>query len=56
MGNLQSGALLTFKTWSYTFGGLAMSAREAFMENFIGGIRVPAVKVGRFAFTSATEF
>jgi PmbA protein len=30
--------------------------REAFLENFIGGIRVPAVKVGRFAFTSATEF
>jgi len=30
--------------------------REAFMENFIGGIRVPALKIGRFTFTSATEF
>ena len=30
--------------------------REAFMENFIGGIRVPALKIGRFEFTSATEF
>ncbi len=30
--------------------------REAFMENFIGGIRVPALKIGKFAFTSATEF
>jgi len=30
--------------------------REAFMENFIGGMRVPALKIGRFAFTSATEF
>jgi predicted Zn-dependent protease len=30
--------------------------REAFMENFIGGVRVPALKIGEFAFTSATEF
>ena len=30
--------------------------REAFLENFIGGIRVPALKLRRFAFTSATEF
>jgi predicted Zn-dependent protease len=30
--------------------------REGFMENFIGGVRVPAVKIGRFTFTSATEF
>ncbi len=30
--------------------------REAFMENLIGGIRVPALKIGRFTFTSATEF
>jgi predicted Zn-dependent protease len=30
--------------------------REAFFENFIGGIRVPPVKLLRFAFTSATEF
>jgi len=31
-------------------------AREAFMENFIGAVRVPALKIGSFAFTSATEF
>jgi len=30
--------------------------REGFMENFIGGVRVPALKIGRFTFTSATEF
>jgi len=30
--------------------------REAFMENFIGAVRVPALKIGRFEFTSATEF
>ena len=30
--------------------------REAFMENFIGGLRVPALKIARFTFTSATEF
>lgn len=30
--------------------------REAFMENLIGGIRVPALKIDRFTFTSATEF
>jgi len=30
--------------------------REAFLENFIGRIRVPALKLRRFAFTSATEF
>jgi PmbA protein len=30
--------------------------REAFMENFIGGFKVPALKIGRFEFTSATEF
>ncbi len=30
--------------------------REAFMETFIGGIRVPALKIGRFTFTSATTF
>jgi PmbA protein len=29
---------------------------EAFLENFIGGYRVPALKLRRFAFTSATEF
>jgi PmbA protein len=33
-----------------------MLTREAFLENFIGGIRVPALKIGRFEFTSATEF
>jgi len=31
-------------------------ASEAFFENFIGGMRVPALKLRRFAFTSATEF
>jgi PmbA protein len=30
--------------------------REAFMENFIGGFSVPALKIARFEFTSATEF
>ena len=30
--------------------------RGAFMESFIGGMRVPALKIGRVAFTSATEF
>jgi PmbA protein len=30
--------------------------REGFMENFIGGVRVPALKIGSFTFTSATEF
>jgi PmbA protein len=30
--------------------------RETFMENMIGGIRVPALKIGRFTFTSTTEF
>lgn len=30
--------------------------REAFMENFIGGIRVPALKIRRFTFTGTTEF
>ena len=30
--------------------------REAFMENLIGGTRAPALKIGRFTFTSATEF
>jgi PmbA protein len=30
--------------------------RECFMENFIGGIRAPALKIGGFQFTSATEF
>jgi PmbA protein len=30
--------------------------REAFMENMIGGIRAPALKIGRFTFTSTTEF
>jgi predicted Zn-dependent protease len=30
--------------------------REGFMENFIGGVRVPALKIDRFTFTSATEF
>lgn len=37
-------------------GREAKLTREAFMENFIGGIRVPALKLRRFAFTSATEF
>jgi PmbA protein len=37
-------------------GGETKLTREAFLENFIGGIRVPALKIGRFAFTSATEF
>ncbi len=30
--------------------------REGFMENFIGGVRVPPLKVSRFTFTSTTEF
>ena len=30
--------------------------RAAFMESFIGGIRVPALKIGRSSSTSATEF
>jgi predicted Zn-dependent protease len=30
--------------------------REAFMENLIGGIRVPALKIARFTFTSTTDF
>ena len=34
----------------------AKLTREAFLENFIGGVRVPALKLKRFAFTSATEF
>jgi len=37
-------------------GREAALTREAFMEDFIGGMRVPALKIGRFAFTSATEF
>ena len=42
--------------------GVEMMCREtkltrgAFMESFIEGMRVPALKIGRFAFTSATEF
>lgn len=30
--------------------------REGFMEDFIGGVRVPALKIGKFTFTSTTEF
>jgi len=30
--------------------------REGFMESFIGGAGAPALKIGRFTFTSATEF
>jgi PmbA protein len=37
-------------------GREAKLTREAFLENFIGGVRVPALKLRRFAFTSATEF
>lgn len=37
-------------------GREAKLGREAFMENFIGGIRVPALKIGKFTFTSTTEF
>jgi PmbA protein len=37
-------------------GREAVLTREAFLENFIGGTRVPALKLRRFAFTSATEF
>jgi PmbA protein len=37
-------------------GREAVLTREAFLENFIGGYRVPALKLCRFAFTSATEF
>jgi PmbA protein len=37
-------------------GREAVLTREAFLENFIGGYRVPALKLRRFAFTSATEF
>jgi hypothetical protein len=29
---------------------------QTFAERFIRGIRVPALKLRRFAFTSATEF
>jgi predicted Zn-dependent protease len=34
----------------------AVLTREAFLEYFIGGMRVPALKLRKFAFTSATEF
>jgi PmbA protein len=37
-------------------GREAVLTREAFLENFIGGYRVPALKLRRFAFSSATEF
>jgi PmbA protein len=37
-------------------GREAKLGREAFMETFIGGIRVPALKIGKFTFTSTTEF
>jgi PmbA protein len=36
-------------------GREAKIGREGFMENFIGGVRAPALKIGRFTFTSATE-
>lgn len=36
--------------------GETMLTREAFLESFIGGIRVPALKIASFEFTSATEF
>ncbi len=37
-------------------GREAVLTREAFFENFIGGIRIPALKLRKFVFTSATEF
>ena len=37
-------------------GHETMMGREAFLENFIGGVRVPALKIGKFTFTSTTEF
>ena len=32
------------------------STRAARVDTFIEGMRVPALKIARFAFTSATEF
>jgi predicted Zn-dependent protease len=37
-------------------GREAKLTREASLENFIGGVRVPPLKLKSFAFTSATEF
>jgi hypothetical protein len=34
----------------------AAMTRQAFLKNFIGGIRAPALKISVFQFTSATEF
>jgi PmbA protein len=37
-------------------GREAKLGREAFMETFIGGIRAPALKIGKFTFTSTTAY